>query len=60
MYGITPNGLQMKYFVLKPKGTDWYAQASREAMQTFADSCRDENPDLADDLELWISNELAQ
>lgn len=26
----------MKYFVLKPKGDDAYAEASRMAMRTFA------------------------
>ena len=30
--------LEMKYFVLKPKGTSQFAKASRAAMRTFAQS----------------------
>lgn len=29
-------GLMMKYFVLKPKGTNVHAQASRKAMRVYA------------------------
>ena len=47
------NGLQMKYFVLKPAGDGLYAQASRDAMQAYARAIRDENPDLSADLEKW-------
>jgi len=48
-------GLQMKYFVLKPKGAfdDPYAKASRTALQAYAREIRDENPQLYNDLEKW-------
>ena len=32
------NGLVMKYFVLKPKGTDVYALASRRAIAMYAET----------------------
>ena len=48
-------GLQMKYFVLKPRGDfhDPYAKASRAALQAYAREIRDENPGLYADLEKW-------
>ncbi len=55
-------GLQMKYFVLRPHSkskNDPYARASRNAMQTYAESIQDENPDLYNDLKNWIVNEVA-
>ena len=51
------NGLQMKYFILKPKGADAYAKASRRAMDTYARMIREENPQLADELEDWTGRE---
>jgi hypothetical protein len=50
-------GLQMKYFTLKPKGEDVYAKASREAMKTYADVVCEENPKLADELIDWSNVE---
>ena len=47
-------GLDMKYFVLKPKGTDIYAVASREAMLAYARSLRLGNPTLATQLIEWV------
>lgn len=52
-------GLIMKYFVLKPKGTDAYAHASRTAMQTYADLIHFENPQLATALRRWAQREQA-
>lgn len=46
-------GLQLKYFVLKPRGTDEYAIASRKALQSYARSINDINPELASDLLEW-------
>lgn len=52
-------GLQMKYFILKPKGNDPYAEASRCAMYAYAQSIEPENPELADDLMEWWGRERA-
>lgn len=49
--------MQSKYFVLKPKGSDAYAKASRKAMGTYAASIVDENPELADQIIEWIVRE---
>lgn len=51
------NGLHMKYFVLKPKGDDAYAEASRMAMRTVAYSIGGENPELRDELLQWVDDE---
>ena len=48
-------GLQMKYFVLKPRGDDMYAKASRQAMVVYALTIYDVNPELAYDLVYWAS-----
>ena len=50
-------GLQMKYFVLKPRGDDQYAKASRVAMRAYAVSIRQENPELANSLVKWADSE---
>lgn len=50
-------GLQMKYFVLKPKGCDVYAKASRRAMRAYADMVQGENRELADELRGWADRE---
>lgn len=47
-------GLMMKYFVLKPRGNDAYAYASRSAMERYALIIRKENPQLADALIAWV------
>ena len=52
--------LEMKYFVLKPKGKtkdDPYAIASREAMRTYALTIQETNPELCHDLLRWIDIE---
>jgi hypothetical protein len=51
------DGLMMKYFVLKPNGNDAYAEASRAAMEVYADIIEDENPTMADNLRDWIDKE---
>ena len=50
-------GLQMKYFVLKPKGNTRYAKASRAAMFRYSSFIRSENPKLADDIFSWAEHE---
>ena len=47
----------MKYFVLKPEGTDAYAKASRKAMRAYALGIGSVNPKLADELLGWAGNE---
>ena len=50
--------LYMKYFVLKPESKtkdDAYAFASRQAMRTFADCCKDSQ--LAESLKKWAQSE---
>ena len=47
-------GMEMRYFVLKPKGDNVYAQASRVAMQVYADFIRLEDPQMAEDLYAWL------
>lgn len=49
------DGLQMKYFVLKPSGAfeDPYANASRKALKAYARAIETENPMLAHDLHKW-------
>lgn len=50
----TGEGLQMKYFVLRPAGEDEYSVASREAMVAYAAAIRPTNAGLADDLMAWV------
>ena len=54
------SGLIMKYFVLKPKGNDEYARASRVAMRAYADWIKKTNPDLAEQLMDWANKEAAE
>ena len=51
------NGLEMKYFVLKPKGDSPYAAASRAAMKAYDKSIEDENSKLCYDLHSWVIKE---
>lgn len=51
------NGLTMKYFVLKPRGEDIYAAASRKAMRAYARLIQNENPELARELIEWADAE---
>lgn len=50
-------GLVMKYFVLKPKGDDVYASASRGAMRQYAKLIQLENPELSVQLREWADRE---
>lgn len=49
--------LEMKYFVLKPKGTDIYAEASRKAMRAYANHIQSVNEALYDGLREWADRE---
>jgi len=51
------DGLMMKYFVLKPKGNNPYARASRMAMRVYADHIRSTNPELCYNLNEWVNRE---
>ena len=51
-------GLQMKYFVLKPKGDNKYAEAARKAMRAYANHIALENIALADELREWANIEM--
>lgn len=53
-------GLKMKYFVLKPKGEDVYATASRRAMRQYAKHIKSDNPQFAHELRQWADAEWAQ
>lgn len=50
-------GLEMKYFVLKPKGENQYAVASRIAMKAYATAIDAINPTLAAELRKWANSE---
>ena len=50
-------GLKLKYFVLKPEGEDLFAEASRQAMLAYARVIKSEDPDLYEELILWIDHE---
>lgn len=50
-------GLELRYFVLKPKGSDDFAWASRMAMRTFAEHIKMSQPALAEDLITWAQAE---
>lgn len=50
-------GLELRYFVLKPKGSDDFAWASRMAMRTFAEYIKMSQPELAEDLITWADTE---
>lgn len=50
-------GLLMKYFVLKPKGNDIFAAASRKAMRAYATHIREVNPEFSNDLRAWADQE---
>jgi hypothetical protein len=49
--------LEMKYFILKPKGTDAFAKASRAAMRVYAKHMIEVDHDLADELRMWADRE---
>ena len=51
------SGLEMKYFVLKPKGKDVFAAASRAAMVTYALFIHNADRPLSDSLLQWAKTE---
>lgn len=51
------NGLLMKYFVLKPRGMNWHAAASRAAMLAYAEAIKTHEPELSKDLKEWVAEE---
>ena len=52
--------LTIKYFVLKPMGTDIYAKASRFAIKKYADVIRSYDIELSNDLLIWLSEASKQ
>jgi len=54
------DGLILKYFVLKPKGEDIYAKASRTAMHAYARTIKDANPEFARQVAEWAAIEAAE
>lgn len=53
-------GLQMKYFVIKPKSkepNDPYARAARMAMRTYAEWIEEFNLSMATSLREWAESE---
>ena len=50
-------GLQLRYFVLKPKGIGQHAEASRKGMLAYADVIEEIEPELAYDLRKWVETE---
>ena len=50
-------GFKVKYFVLKPKGQDQFAIASRAAMRTFAQSMHGHDNELANYVKAWAESE---
>jgi hypothetical protein len=60
LFRQTPVGLQMKYFILKPKAKhaeDQFAAASQAAMHAFADAIEKTNDVLAAELRIWARKE---
>lgn len=56
-------GLELKYFVLKPRSKRWddnHAQASRKAMRAYASHIRDEDRALSDALFEWAQMESSR
>ena len=49
--------LEMKYFMLKPRGHNSHGRAARRAMKTYADSIKDVDCELSTDLYKWVEKE---
>ena len=49
--------LYRKYFALKPKGNDMYAEASRRALEAYAKHIVNDDKELAEHLFQWIKAE---
>ena len=50
--------LEMKYFILKPHGTDEYAMASRISMRAYADHIEEIDPVMSKALLAWADAEM--
>ena len=53
------SGLHLKYFVVKPRGEDIHAAASRRAIHAYAKVIKPTNPGFAQALTDWASQEGA-
>lgn len=53
------DGLMMKYFVLKPRGEDVFAKASRVAMRAYAKTIANDSPKFAAEVREWADREGA-
>lgn len=51
--------MKLKYFVLKPRGHDEYARASRQAMMRYAQIIQDVDPTFANEIVEWAQQEQA-
>lgn len=49
--------LEMRYFILKPKGNSIHAVASRNAMLEYADAIFDTDKEMARELQEWVRKE---
>jgi hypothetical protein len=52
--------LEMKYFVLKPRGDNIFAKASRAAMRTYAKVIWEHDYDFAKSLEIWADSSVPE
>jgi hypothetical protein len=52
--------LLMKYFVLKPRGTDLFARASRAAMFRYAKEIMEQEPIFSKQVWDWAAKEMAE
>lgn len=55
---LAQSGLRMKYFVLKPAGSNWHARASRAAMRRYAQFIKSLEPALSSQLMSWVEEEF--
>jgi len=51
--------LELKYFVLKPRGNSPHADAARVAMLAYMRAIFDHDPELARELGEWVNREEA-
>jgi hypothetical protein len=49
-------GLDMKYFVLKPRGSTPFSEASRAGMRAYAEVIESHDRELAEDLTGWADH----
>ena len=55
-WAMNKTGLELKYFVLKPKGRTPYHRASKAAILAYANAIENTNAQLAGELRNWISD----